>query len=101
MTRTATILSCAAIIAAMPVSGAFAAGRPDSRAMACDSARALVQDHQVVVMTTGPYSYARVVSGYGFCERGQYVDATFAPTLDNPSCQVGYICREKIVDNNF
>jgi hypothetical protein len=91
----------AVIVTLSAASVASAQQRPDTRALPCAGARALVQDYQAVVMTTGPYTYDRIVSGFGLCERGQITEIKMAPTQDNPSCHVGYVCKEKIVDKNF
>jgi hypothetical protein len=74
------------------------AARPDTRAMTCEQARAFVRQQGAVVMSTGPYTYDRIVSGYGYCERGQETWLTTAPTRDNPKCRIGYLCKDRIND---
>ena len=69
------------------------AARPDTRTMTCEYAQAFVKQHRAVVMTTGPYTYARIVAGLGYCGPGEDVRLITAPTLDYPRCRVGYICQ--------
>lgn len=90
------IIAGAAAVAAG--TSAHAQGRPDTRAMPCEDARAFVQEQGSAVMTTGPYTYSRIVSGYGLCPAGNYTVAKLAPTQNNPSCHVGYVCMDKVVD---
>jgi hypothetical protein len=89
--RTAVWLLIAAPLLAGPTQAI--AARPDTRAMTCDYAQAFIKQHRSVVMTTGPYTYARLVSGLGYCGPGEDVRLITAPTLDNPRCRVGYICQ--------
>jgi len=89
-----------AAFAVLATSSAAFAARPDTRAMTCEQARAFVRQQGAVVMTTGQYTYLRIVSGYGYCDRGEETWLQVAPTLDNPKCRVGYICRDRINDDH-
>ena len=88
------ILLLAAIISLLD-GAAFAANRPDVRDMTCLGARTFVQDHRRVVMTTGTYTYDLIVAGHGLCDRTEYIVSKFNPTLDNPSCHIGYVCSAR------
>ena len=86
----------AALLAAFIV--AFAAGsanaqRPDTRAMTCAGAWAFVQANGAVVMSTGRYTYDRLVSQRRYCELNEVLQRHFAQTADSPRCFVGYVCR--------
>lgn len=72
-----------------------AAARPDTRAMTCDQARALVESKGAVVVSTGRYTYDRAVSSQRYCEFGDVVDTFIAPTLDNPRCRIGGYCKSR------
>jgi hypothetical protein len=73
------------------------AQRPDSRTMTCDTGRSIVAQFGSVVMTTGDFTYDRVVHNRGFCQPGQETQPAYVPTLDNPRCRVGYSCRDKVI----
>ena len=74
------------------------ARRPDTRMMTCEAARALIQQQGAVVMTTGRFTYDRIVSGRGFCDRGEETVLKVVPTLDNPRCRIGYTCRDRLIE---
>ena len=71
------------------------AQRPDATRMTCQQAAALVQKNGAVVMGLGGERYDRVVRHDGFCERTQFTQPLFSPTLDNPACMIGWYCKEK------
>ncbi len=100
MKRALTPLVLAAVLAAA-AGPASAAGRPDTRAMTCQGAQAFVRQHGAVVMTTGRYTYDRIVSGQGYCGGDEETALKIAPTRDNPKCRVGYYCRARIIDEPF
>jgi hypothetical protein len=87
------IVTLALIAMANP---AFA--RPDTRTMTCAQAKTYVQQNKAIVMSTGQYTYTRIVSGQGFCSSSQTTRRLYAPTVDNPKCQVGFECRERVFD---
>lgn len=78
------------------MAGEALAARPDTRAMTCAQARGLIAQYGSLVMTTGQYTYDRIVHNRGFCGPGQDTQWLTAPTLDTPSCRVGYVCRERL-----
>lgn len=69
--------------------------RPDVRAMTCRDAAGLVDAKRAVVFTTGKYTYERVVSSRMSCynPNREVEIATYAKTLDNDRCFIGYTCR--------
>lgn len=88
----------AAVALVSLVSTAQAARRPDTRNMTCAQARDFVLKHSPVIMTYG-YSYR---AGYLYsrfsahsCRNGSdESDVTaWVPTLDSPSCYIGYVCN--------
>ena len=91
MLRTATI---ALIAIAACTTGAQAQGRPSTTAMTCAAAASFVASRGAVVIGTGGDTYERVVSGQGFCNRGEDTKPLFAPTRDNGACFIGYYCFE-------
>ncbi|RUU06292.1 hypothetical protein EOD23_14270, partial [Mesorhizobium sp. USDA-HM6] len=56
-----------ALVAGMVLwtAGAAAGARPDTRAMSCAEAQALIQSRHAAVLTTGPNTYDRFVRQYG------------------------------------
>ena len=71
---------------------AAAQGRPSTSAMNCGQAARLVASRGAVVLATGRDLYDRYVSRPGLCETGYYARPAFAPTRDNPQCNIGYYC---------
>ncbi|MCJ2043138.1 hypothetical protein MKK58_01030 [Methylobacterium sp. J-078] len=69
--------------------------RPDTRAMTCAEASALVARAGAIVMSTGPVTYARFVRDGGFCPLPETTQPSWEITRDDPKCFVGYTCRDK------
>ncbi|HEX8166498.1 MAG TPA: hypothetical protein VF601_12000 [Beijerinckiaceae bacterium] len=86
----ALVLALAPSLAA----GALAQGRPQSTAMTCRQAAALVFARGAVVLGTGGHTYDRYVRDRSFCEITEATRPGFAPTRDDPQCPVGYRCFE-------
>jgi hypothetical protein len=74
-------------------SDAWAQGRPVSTTLTCARAAGLVASQGAIVLGTGVYTYDRYVSGPNFCVRGEPTEPAWVPTIDNPQCFVGYLCR--------
>lgn len=77
---------------------AFASGssvfRYASESMTCRQARNVVANKGAVLLIWGEgYLYERVVHHAGFCEHGERVKPTMAPTRDLEDCYVGYRCE--------
>jgi hypothetical protein len=45
-----------------------------------------------VVLGTGGQTFDRFVNHSGFCAREEIAEQSFAPTLDNRQCPVGFRC---------
>ncbi|WP_428030676.1 hypothetical protein [Ancylobacter sp.] len=86
-------LPFALLLLALPLSGA-AQARPDSLAMSCASAQALVRQQGAVVIGTGPNLYDRFVTDAGYCQ-SQRSKPAWIPTRDEAQCLVGQLCRER------
>ena len=92
----AAILAATLIPAASLIPEANAQGRPDARRMTCHQAASLVAQYGSLVITTGRFTYDRVVSQMSLC--GPLVPRfAVVPTLDNPACRIGYQCFERVV----
>jgi hypothetical protein len=63
--------------------------------MSCAKAAATVSQAGAIVLSTGPHTYDRFVSDISHCMPRQTTEAGLAPTLDSPSCQVGFVCRRQ------
>ncbi len=72
-----------------------AIARPDTRAMTCAQAQALVKQQGAVVMSTGTHTYQRFVSTRAYCDRSEITWPLYAPTRDNAQCFVAYYCKEQ------
>jgi len=83
-------LGIAVLAAAAPEANA----RPDSRTMTCGQVTAMVRQYKAVVMSTGRYTYDRIVSQFGFCGPTQKAVSAIVPAIDTPSCKAGYKCEE-------
>lgn len=69
--------------------------RPDTRAMTCAQAQAMVKQRGTIVMSTGPTTYETFVADARYCvPRASSVRARFAPTKDDPKCPVGNRCYQ-------
>jgi hypothetical protein len=87
-----TLLFSALILLCLAPGSALAQSRPQSVAMTCRAAAALVFQRGAIVLGTGGYTYDRYVRDRSFCEITEATKAAFAPMLDNPQCFVGYTC---------
>jgi hypothetical protein len=67
--------------------------RESTLTMSCDQARALVAAQGAIVLSTGEFTYERYVADRRFCLIGEDARRSFAPTRDNPKCQIGNVCR--------
>jgi hypothetical protein len=92
MSLRAATLALIAIVGCM--SGALAQTRLSTTGMTCSGAASFVASRGAVVIGTGGDTYERVVSGQGFCNRGEDTKPLFAPTRDNGACFIGYYCFE-------
>jgi ABC-type sugar transport system substrate-binding protein len=89
-----TLALALAFALALAAAGALAQPRPQSTAMTCRQAAALVSSRGAVVLGTGGHTYDRYVRDRGFCAITEATKPGFAPTLDDPQCFVGYRCFE-------
>ncbi len=72
------------------------AARPDTRAYTCGEVQSALRQQGSIIFTYGPNLYARFVAGVGYCGPQQQTQLKTVPTLDNPRCRIGYVCRESI-----
>ncbi|MEZ5792637.1 MAG: hypothetical protein R3D34_18250 [Nitratireductor sp.] len=87
-------------VLALVVSDPANAARPDTRAMTCENGKKLVRQSGAIVMTTGTHTYARIVSGTGYCGGDEETELKVVPSRDNARCRIGYICRARINDDD-
>ncbi len=67
---------------------------PDTLAMSCDQARALVTRSSSAVLRSGPQDYDRYHVDDASCLRREMQgEAAFVPTRDNRQCFIGYTCE--------
>lgn len=72
------------------------AARPDTRALTCAEASALVARAGALVMTTGPFTYERIVRDGGFCTIETTTRPDYEATRDQRQCFVGYRCVDRL-----
>jgi hypothetical protein len=99
-TLRATMFAAVAAIPLLAAQDALAA-RPDTRAMTCAAAQEMVRRAGAVVMTTGRWTYERIVASVRYCDYQEEAVLFVAPTLDNPRCRVGRICRPAVLFEDF
>ena len=73
---------------------ALADPRPNTTAMTCVAAAQKIAAHGAVVMETGPALFDRFVASRAFCTSSETTEPAFVTTRDNPSCMIGYRCKE-------
>lgn len=86
------VVASLAAVAAIAAAPAGALARPDTRAMTCQQAQNFVRASGAVVMTTGQFTYERIVTNRGYCDRDETTRIKVAPTRDDMQCRVGYRC---------
>src|SRR5215210_1031833 len=87
-----TVLAVAAA-GGLLASTAEAQVRPSTLTMTCVQASGLVATRGAVVLSTGPYTYDRYVSGGNSCAINESTEPTWVPTHDKAQCFIGYRCR--------
>jgi len=86
-----TALTAAMIASAL--SGVVSAqGRPDTRRMTCEQAQEFVHHRGAVVMSTGRFTYERLVRNRSYCDYDENIWQVYAPTRDYRRCRVGNKC---------
>lgn len=78
-----------------------AQARPDTLAMSCSQAAALVAGQGAIVLATGPNLFDRYVREIRFCSGAEQLKPEWVKTRDNPQCFIGYTCYVPTRDNNF
>lgn len=79
---------------------ADANGRPSSLSMSCATLVSLIGQRGTVVISTGPYTWDRVVRDRSFCPSEQTSTPEFAPTSDNRQCFAGLRCIDRLNEGN-
>ena len=77
------------------ITAAPAQARPSTLDLTCGQAAALVVQYGAIVLSTGTHTFDRFVSSEHQCFLNEYGERAFAPTRDNPSCRLGYVCRSR------
>ena len=84
----------ALVLAVLAAHAASAQERVPAPALPCARVAGIVQARGAAVLSTGPYTYDRVVRDQGFCEFETTAAPAFVPSADNPQCFAGYRCRQ-------
>lgn len=94
MTQHLNLSRIGAAAAMLLLAAGPALARPDVSRMSCAQAQALIEQSRAIVVTTGPTTYDRYVSGYRYCEPFErFAHPAYVRTQDNQSCQIGYTCQ--------
>jgi len=88
------------VLAALLASASIAEARPSTVSMSCAIAAATVAKAGAIVLSTGAHTYDRFVASNGFCVSGEQLIPAQAPTLDSEHCAIGYVCRQRLPENN-
>jgi hypothetical protein len=67
--------------------------------MSCRAAKDLVAANGAVVLSTGPHTYERFVSGMNYCDRSETSEPAYAAAADTPRCFVAYRCKDRSADS--
>lgn len=94
------VTALAALLLASMATGA-AAARPYAPGMACRAVQELIRARGAVVISTGPSTYDRFVSGGRYCEPTEDTEAAWISTADERNCFIGYTCKEHQRDDNW
>jgi len=73
---------------------AQAQSRPSTTNMSCNASRQLVFSRGAIVLGTGGQTYDRFVRDRTFCQMTEYTQTAIVPSLETPTCFVGYRCKE-------
>jgi len=92
--RASTSVRLALAAAVLLISAGQVLARPDTRSYTCAQNKALVAQHGAIVMSTGPNTWARIVSGGQYCLMGEILEWKYVPARDTPRCLAGYICND-------
>ena len=68
----------------------------DARSVPCAHLAATVRNRGAVVISSGPYTYDRYVTGGQFCVRPEIAVPAWISTVDAGQCFVGYVCRDRL-----
>jgi len=72
---------------------ATAQTRPSTVSRPCAASQRDVQVNGAIVLGTGGYTYDRFVRDRSFCQIDEALDPAFVPSLESPTCFVGYRCK--------
>jgi hypothetical protein len=88
-------LGAAALLLVMQATAGSASAqeRVPAISMPCANVAGVVRARGAAVLSTGPYTYERVVRDQGFCELETTTAPAWVPSADNPQCFAGYRCR--------
>src|SRR3954471_18411138 len=87
-------VACAAALACVTaLAPASAQVRASTSSLSCSAAAGLVAARGAIVLSTGPATYDRFVSGGEGCDRNQTTEAAYERTADSQQCFIGYRCR--------
>ena len=82
------------------MSAAQAQSRPNTTTMSCGEASALVSKSGMLIASTGPATFDRVVASRAFCTVSETLEPAFVATRDNSQCFIGYRCKEVPIENH-
>ena len=94
-------LAAARLLATLVTAPVEAQARPDTLALSCEEAAALVTKNGAIVLGTGPNIYDRYVSQIRYCSGAEQLKAEWVKTRDNPQCFIGYTCYVPSRDNSL
>jgi hypothetical protein len=87
-------MKTALAVAALFLSVTAQAARPNTQNMTAAQARALVEKHGSIALSTSSFGFDRFVAKQHFCGTERAV-AAYVPTLDSDAAFIGYSCSSR------
>lgn len=92
-------LGAAVLAAVISLAPDTAQARPDVRNMSCDQIQRLVDSRGAVVVTTGQFTFERIVSARRFCDRDDILRVTAIRGAGGQQCGIRWRCERRLRRN--
>ena len=95
----ALTIALIAVTALPPVASAQVVGdRIPAPALPCGQVLAAVNQRGATLVSTGPYTYERLVRDIGFCTIEQATEPYYGPSANAGQCFLGYRCKDRMTE---
>ncbi|ACL60847.1 hypothetical protein [Methylobacterium nodulans] len=72
--------------------------RVPAPALPCGQVAAIVTQRGAALVSTGPYTYERLVRDMGFCTIEQTTEPFYGPSAEAGQCFLGYRCKDRATE---